>query len=164
MKAGWGLWCLVVEAACRGPEISHVEMRNSYASDGGAPIYQGFWQAVPFSGPIAPGMTTAPQFTVAASENTAYAVLAPGWNGSSAPPPASLVVLQSRQGFAVDLGQTLQIPVDDTTFIGDCASGSPLTQSQADFITQRIFATTFASVEYDAATCTSTPRGDAGEP
>jgi len=50
----------------------------------------------------------------------------------------------------------LHIPVDDATFSGNCAAGSVLTQTQADFITRRVFATDFAGRHYDAATCTTT--------
>jgi hypothetical protein len=105
-----------------------------------------------------------PDTTVPASVNTAYAILAPGWDPKSSTPPTSFVVLESRNGLEVHLGGTLQIPIDDTTFMGDCASGSFLSQAQADFITQSIFPSVFASLHYDAATCTTTPVGDAGGP
>jgi hypothetical protein len=62
----------------------------------------------------------------------------------------------------VSLGDTLHIPVDDATFTGNCAAGSFLTQAQADFITREVFPGDFASRSYDAATCTTTPIGDAG--
>ena len=62
------------------------------------------------------------------------------------------------------LGDTVHIPVDDTTFIGNCAVGSFLTQAQADFITQIVFASDSGSYSYDPATCTTTLLGDAGVP
>jgi hypothetical protein len=105
-----------------------------------------------------------PDETVPASASSAYAVVAPGWDPESAASPTSFVVLQSRDGFSVQVGETLQIPVDDSTFIGNCASGSFLSQSQADFITQRIFPSIFANRRYDAAKCETTPVGDAGGP
>jgi hypothetical protein len=105
-----------------------------------------------------------PDETVPASANTAYAVLAPGWDPTSSTSPTSFVALQSRTGFSVQLGDTLQIPVEDKTFMGNCASKSFLSQSQADLITQRIFPSIFASLRYDPATCTTTPIGDAGGP
>jgi hypothetical protein len=52
----------------------------------------------------------------------------------------------------------------------DGAAPSFLSQAQADFITQRIFTPTIfpdasaSSFRYDAATCTTTPTGDAGSP
>ncbi len=105
-----------------------------------------------------------PAVTVPASTSTAYVVLAPGWNADTPTPPTSFVVLESRTGFSVELGDTLEIQVDDTTFRGNCASGSLLPQSRADFITQFVFPSIFAKLRYDAATCTTTPAGDAGGP
>jgi hypothetical protein len=105
-----------------------------------------------------------PDETVPASANSAYAVVAPGWDPESGISPTSFVVLKSRDGFSVQVGDTLQIPVDDSTFAGNCASGSFLSQSQADFITERIFPSIFAKLRYDAATCKTTPVGDAGGP
>jgi hypothetical protein len=64
----------------------------------------------------------------------------------------------------VQVGDTLQIPVDDETFVGNCASSSFLSQSQADFITQRVFPSIFANLRYDAGNCKTTPVGDAGGP
>jgi len=50
------------------------------------------------------------------------------------------------------------------TFIGNCAAGSFLSPAQADFIAQLVFPSDFASLAYDAASCTTTPIGDAGSP
>jgi hypothetical protein len=142
-----------------------VVLDNDYPADAAVPIvvYQAFWQAVAFTTPVPPDSSSAPEDTVAASDNTAYAVLAPGWDPTSSTPPTSFVVLQSREGFALAFNSTLHIPVDDTTFSGNCAAGSLLTQAQADFITQRVFQGVFAGMHYDAATCTVTPTGDGGE-
>ena len=117
-----------------------------------------------FQNPVVPGSSSDPQSTVAASENTAYVVLAPGWDPASSTPPTSFVVMQSRQGFAVQLNNTLHIPVDDTTFIGNCMADSFLSQDQADFITRFVFPRDFASLHYDAARCKTTPLGDARGP
>jgi hypothetical protein len=127
-------------------------------------IYRGYWQAVLFPNAVTPGSSSDPQSTFPASANTAYAVLAPGWDPESSSPPSSFLVLQSRSEFEVHLNDTLHIPVDDTTFMGDCASGSLLTQAQADFITQLVFAEDFADLRYEAASCTTTTTGDAGAP
>lgn len=127
-------------------------------------VYRAFWQAVSFQRPVAPGASSDPQDTVPASENTAYAVLAPGFALTSTTPPASMIVLRSKQGFKVRLDETLHIPIDDTTFVGNCAAGSFLTQEEADFITQRVFARDFMMLSYDAATCTSAATGDAQGP
>jgi hypothetical protein len=150
-------------AACDAPN-TRVVLDNDYppSTSGALVVYRAFWQAVSFSAPVLPGSSSALESTVAASENTAWAVLAPGWDPAGAatdggaPDPASLIVLESRAGFAVQLNQTLHIPVDDTSFAGRCAAGSRLAQDQADLATQQIFAGLFAGLQYDAATCTST--------
>jgi hypothetical protein len=143
---------------------TYVALDNNYPASAMTPlvVYEGYWQAVAFSTPIPPGASSGPQSTLPASDNTAYVVLAPGWDPNSSTPPTALVVMQSRKGFAVDLNATLHIPVDDTTFAGNCAAGNMLTQSQADFITQIVFPGTFAGLSYNAATCTAAPVGEAG--
>jgi hypothetical protein len=161
----------LVVAGCDGPS-TNVVVDNGYPPYASVPlvVYDAYWQAVAFeqpdgaADPIPPGDSSEPQTTVPASANTAYVLLAPGWDPTSATPPTSFIVLQSQAGFAVSLGDTLHIPVDDTTFTGNCATGSFLTQAQADFITERVFAKDFVSLRYDAATCTTTPAGDAGSP
>jgi hypothetical protein len=125
-------------------------------------VYRASWQAVSFQTPILPGSSSDPQSTLAASPNAAYVLLAPGWDPQRSTPPTSFVVMQSVGGFGVNLDETLHIPVDDTTFIGNCASGSFLRQDQADFITQFVFPSDFASSSYDPKSCTTTPIGDAG--
>jgi hypothetical protein len=140
-----------------------VVLDNDYPASAETPlvVYEAFWQAVTFSTPVPPGASSDRQSTVPASDNTAYAVLAPGWDPTSSSPPTSFVVLQSSQGgFAVNLNRTLHIPVDDTHFAGNCSSGSVLTQTQADFITQIVFPSTFAGLHYDAATCTTASATD----
>jgi hypothetical protein len=160
-----------VVAGCDDPS-TNVVVDNDYPPYATVPlvVYDAYWQAVAFeqpdgaAAPVPPGDSSEPQSTVPASANTAYVLLAPGWDPTSATPPTSFIVLQSQAGFAVSLGDTLHIPVDDATFVGDCATGSFLTQAQADFITERVFAKDFLSLRYDAATCTTAPAGDAGSP
>jgi hypothetical protein len=156
---------------CGAPNTT-VVLDNRYPPSTTKPlvVYRAYWQAVSFQDAIAPGSSSDPQPTVPASDNTAYVVLAPGWDPTSSTPPTSFVFLQSRSGFEVHLDNTLHIPVDDATFIGNCAAGSFLSQAQADFITERIFTPTIfpnaaaSSFRYEAATCTTTPIGDAGTP
>jgi hypothetical protein len=138
-----------------------VVLDNDYAAASGLVIYQAFWQAVSFQAPIVPGSSSDPQSTVPASANSAWVVLAPGWDPTSTTSPTTFVVLQSKQGYGVDVSNTVDIPVNDATFAGNCANGSFLTQSQADFITQIVFSGIFGGLQYDAATCTTTPIGDA---
>jgi hypothetical protein len=143
---------------------TYVVIDNNYPPYAPVPlvVYQAHWQAVAVTTPVPPSTSSGPLSTVPASDNTAWVALAPGWDPSSSSPPVSFIVMQSRSGFAVGLNGTLHIPVDDADFEGNCATGSPLSQSQADFITQLVFPTLFQGLQYDAATCTTTSVGDAG--
>jgi hypothetical protein len=143
-----------------------VVLQNAYPASSGLVIYDAFWQAVSFedAAPLPPGASSVPESTVPCSANTAYVVLAPGWDPAKSATPTTFVVLQSEQGYAVDVNDTVDIPVSDASFAGNCAAGSFLTQSQADFITQFVFSGDFAGLRYDAATCTTTAIGDAGAP
>jgi hypothetical protein len=145
---------LVLAAGCDAP-FAEVVLDNQYAPATGNVVYRATWLAVDFPVPLAPGGATDPQDTVAASTNTAWVLIAPGWDPTSDDPPGSLVVLASPDGFSVHLDETLHIPVDDDHFAGNCAVGSHLDQATADFITGRVFAALFAGAHYDAATCTT---------
>ena len=134
--------------------------RASYKEVGEVPVDNG----PAFNQPIMPGSASDPQPVVASSDNPAYVLLAPGWDPASPSPPTSFVVLESHAGFSVNYGTELRIAVDDTTFAGNCAAGSVLTQADADFITQRIFRAEFANLHYDAASCTTTVLGNAVAP
>jgi hypothetical protein len=148
-----GLWAL----GCDAPS-THVVLDNRYPASTTNVVFQAFWQAVRFTAPLAPGASSDPEGTVAASANTAYVLLAPGWDPTAdgGAPPTAFILLRSPDGFAVDLGQTLHIPVDDTTFAGNCAAGRFLSQAHADFASQRVFAGVFGGLHYDAATCATT--------
>ncbi len=148
---------------CSEPD-TQVVVENDYPGAPSFPlvVYEAYWQAVSFRGPIFPGGSSSPQPTVPASANTAYALLAPGWDPSTAATPTALVVLQSNEGFSVHLDGHLAITVDNAAFSGDCAASSYLTQAQADFITQLVFPTAFAGLQYDPSTCTTTPTTDGG--
>jgi hypothetical protein len=157
----------VLVCGCDAAPATHVVLQNAYPAPTGAPIvvYAAQWQAVSFPTPLSPGESSQAQLTVPAADNTAYAVLAPDWNPDAGSAPASLIVVQSQQGYSVHLDDTLTIPVDDTTFAGRCGSGSPaLLPSEAEFLTQTVFPSLFAGLRYDAATCTTTPAPDSGAP
>jgi hypothetical protein len=130
-----------------------VVLDNGYPAASRRVVYHAMWQAVSFPAAVPPGASSVPQPTVAASPNTAYALLAPGWDPAGRA-PTTFLVLRSQKDYGVRLGDTLHIPVDDTSFVGDCAAGSPLSQAEADFITGRVFSGDLGG--YDAATCTST--------
>jgi hypothetical protein len=163
--AVFALSFVALVAGCDAHPQTTVVVNNKYApSPASLVIYRAYWQAVPFENPIPPGTSSDAQSTVPASANTAYVVVAPGWDPDTSTSPTSFIVMQSRDGFDVHLNDTLQIPVDDTTFVGNCAAGSFLSQGQADFITQLVFPIEFAPFRYDAASCTTTAiANDAGE-
>jgi len=158
--AVFALSFLALAAGCDARPQTDVVVDNKYApSPASLVIYRAYWQAVPFLDPIPPGTSSDAQSTVPASANTAYVVLAPGWDPDASTPPTSFVVMQSRNGFEAHLNDTLHIPVDDTTFVGNCAAGSFLSQAQADFIAQVIFPND-TSLRYDAMSCTTTAIAD----
>lgn len=174
-----------VAVACTANPATYVIFDDDYPPSATKPmvVYRAYWapsgrssscascplQAASLQDAIGPGSSSESESTVPASDNTAYVILAPGWDLTSSTPPTSFVFLQSRSGFAVQLGDTLHIPVDDATFVGNCAAGSFLSQAQADFITERIFTPSLfpdaaaSSLRYEAATCTTIPIGDAGD-
>jgi len=160
--ATYFLFIAFSSSGCDTPH-TYVVLENNYPrSTVPLVVYHAFWQAISFQTPVAPGSSSDVQDTIPASANTAYAILAPGWDVTSSIAPTSLIAIQSRNGFEVHLNGTLHIAVDDRTFDGNCASGSFLSPKQADFITQRVFASDFAGLSYDAATCTTTPVDEAG--
>ena len=158
---------------CEGETPTSAVVQNSFqvVPDAGNPpsgvtIYRTWYFTTAFVDPVAPGSSSDTQRTVPATDYV-YAVLAPGWDPTSAPAPTTLIPVRSKAKLSVARGDTLMIDVSDATFDGNCARGSRLSQDDADFITQRIFPGQFASVTYDAKTCTATPvpadGGDASE-
>jgi hypothetical protein len=129
----------------------------------GTSVFKVWWVTSLLPDPVAPGGEGQTERAVPASD-FAYAVLAPGWAPSSATPPTALLPAKSTAPLTAGRGETLHVHVSDTTFTGDCAAGSALTQDDADFITQRIFSGEFAGVAYEAATCTrAASTVDAGD-
>jgi hypothetical protein len=158
--ATYALFLTPFLSGCDEPH-TYVVLDNNYPSSTTAlVVYHAFWQAVSFQIPVPPGSSSDLQSTIPASANTAYVVLAPGWDPTSSRAPTSLIAMQSRNGFEVHLNHILHIPVDDATFVGNCAARSFLSQDQADFITQRVFPSDFTALRYDAANCTTAPLGD----
>jgi hypothetical protein len=146
----------VAASACSLPDTEAV-VANHYAATTDSVVYRVVWTDLRFTDTILPGADSAPQPAFEASTNTAYALLAPGFEPTSVPTPQRLVVLESITGFAASLGDTTTITVDDTTFAGNCAGGSHLPQAEADLLIARVFRTEFAPLAgttYDAATCT----------
>lgn len=160
--------CAACAVGCAGigDQAPHttVVIDNGYSPSARASlvVVRALVDAVTFKDPILPGASSEPQDSPSSSGSTAYVVLAQGWNPERERQPSALVVMQSRAPIAVELDQALHVAIDDATFVGNCAAGSPLTQAQADFLTSVVFPDLFATVHYDAATCTTTPLGDAG--
>jgi hypothetical protein len=146
---------VVAAAGCDTPETDVVFV-NSYPAPADGAIYDAFWLNVRLPAPLAVGDAAAPLAVPQTSGTIAYALLAPGYDPSSPSPPTRLLALESVTPYPVGLGDTLTLAIDDTAFIGDCAAGAPLDQADANFITQRVFASEFANLAYDAATCTTT--------
>lgn len=153
--------------ACYDTPHTTVVLENRYPATDAKPlvIFDAIFHAVSFDGlPLRPGAASSPVDTLPTSGGTAYVVLAPGWDPASGAAPKELVVLRSRQDVEVHLNDALTLAVDDTTFEGNCATGSRLAQDEADLVTQRVFASHFVGVAYDAATCTIRPSGAAHAP
>ena len=156
-------------AGCETEDPTWVVVENAYPDvpTGGAPstrivVYRVWWEVVLFEAPVLPGASSAEQRGVPQSD-TAYALLAPGWDPESGTPPTTLVALKSKAPLHVARGDTLRIRVSDATFVGSCAANQPLTAEDAALIAERIFPVELASVRYDAATCTSSPLHDDGD-
>jgi len=147
-------------AACETPDPTKAVVDNASQ----VVVYKAWWAATLFNEPVVPGAASDEQRSVPESDFV-YALLAPGWDPESGSPPTKLVAVKSKQRLAATRGDTLHIVVSDATFAGSCDAAQPLSQEDADFITQRIFPGDFANVIYDAKTCaplTPAPNPDAG--
>jgi hypothetical protein len=163
--------------ACETPNSTYARVDNAYPipgdasvagaiPDGGEPapqtvVYRAWYSVTYFGDPIAAGEASPPQLVVTTSD-TAYALLAPGWDPQSGAAPTALIAVQSKQKVFVGRGDTVTIHVSDDTFEGNCAAGSALTQDEADVITQRVFPAEFGGGTYDAKTCTFARHTDGG--
>jgi hypothetical protein len=147
------LTLLLFVAGCETENPSTAVVENG----SGAVIYRAWWSETLFRDPIAPGAASE-QFRTTPATDTAYVLLAPGWDPASGAPPTSFIVLRSKQPLDVDRGHLLHIAVSDATFDGNCGAGSPLSQAEADRITSTIFAGETSAFTYDAAMCTTKRR------
>lgn len=148
--------------ACDTEDASSSVIDNAYPAapaDGSDPakqtvVYRAWWFATYYAAPVPGGASSDIQRAVPASD-FAYAVLAPGWDPASETPPTSLVLVKSKAPFAVERGALVHVTISDATFAGNCAARQPLSQEEADFITQSIFPGVFTDKVYDAKTCTT---------
>ncbi len=155
---------LLAAASCETETPSMVVVDNDYpvVSDGGdatqeMTVFKVWWTTTLLPDPVAPGNEGEPERTVL-NTDFAYAVVAPGWAPSSPTPPRIFIPMKSVGPLSVARGDTLHIHVSDDLFVGNCAANKPLSQEDADFISQRIFPAEFAGATYDAKSCTATPR------
>lgn len=155
-------------SGCNTPDPTSAVLVNRYPVSPNARtsdsvvVYKGWWAVAQFADPVAPDSESDPVRVVPGTDY-GYALLAPGWEPASGAPPSTLIPVRSSQRLSVARGDTLSFVVSDATTDGDCAAGKPLSQEDADFITQRTFPNEFESAVYDAATCTrSALAGDAG--
>ena len=160
--AAFGLSAAVI-AACDSETATTAVVENGYSAppDGGDPakqtvVYRAWWVATYFPDPVAGGMASSELRTIPGSD-FAYAVLAPGWDPACTSPPTSFVVVKSKSPLTVDRSEVLHVAISDQTFTGNCAAKQPLSQAEADFITQSIFPGEFMNATYDAKTCVTTP-------
>jgi len=151
----------LVVTACDTETATYAAVENGFAElpDGGnlatrIIVYKTWWETTLFTEPVLPTATSGELRTVP-ERDTAYALLAPGWDPESGGPPTTLIPVRSKELLAVGRGEVLRILVSDATFSGNCAANQALSQEDADFITQRIFPGEFAELTYDAKTCTA---------
>jgi hypothetical protein len=159
------LGLLALGTGCETDNATHAIVANTYpvVADGST-VYRLWWTTTLFHEPIVPGATSDEQ-RVVNDRDYAYALVAYGWDVASHKRPEHLLAMRSNSQLSVERGQTLHIRVDDQTFLGNCAAGQPLSQDDADFITQRIFPGDFAGLTYDAASCETSPlAADGGAP
>ena len=166
-KNDWVLACVAFStllAACGGSEPTTAVLSNEYpsGSDTGAAVsmsvYKAWWSVAQFPDPVPAGQVSDPVRIVPGADY-GYALLAAGWDAASGTTPTALIALRSAHELSVERGERLTFVVSKQTAIGDCAAGNPLTQADADYVTQRIFAAEFAGLSYDAASCTTSASG-----
>ena len=161
------LLCGPLIAACNTSDPTSAVLANDYlaASDAGSTdsmaVYKGWWAVAQFTDPVAAGQVSDAVRVVPGSDY-GYALLAPGWDSSGDTPPTTLIPLRSAQKLTVARGDTLNFVVSDDATLGNCLTGKPLTQEDADFITQRIFPGEFSNARYDAAVCKTSPTSGHG--
>ena len=151
-------------AACETPNPAQAVLDNEYpVSDtnvhNSITVYKGWWSVAEFGEPVLAGAESDP-VRVVKNSDFAYALLAPEWDPESGTPPSKLVPVRTIGKLTVTRGETLHIAISDVTTRGNCASAEPLSQDDADFITQRIFVAEFIGLTYDAAICTASPIPD----
>jgi len=140
-------------AACEGGDPSYARVHDAYDD---VAVFRAWWSVAGFYTPVAAGARSE-RVRVVPDADYAYALLAPDGVPEGGV-PERLIPVRSRALLSVKRGHTLDIVLSADSVLGDCERGEPLDQEDADFITTRLFPGEFANVDYDAATCTATPR------
>lgn len=158
--------CASLLSACETSDATQAVFDNQYpvtdaAAVGSVVIYKGWWSVAELRDPVAAGSESDP-LRVVKGTDYAYALLAIDWDPASGTTPEMLLPVRTNAKLTADRGDTLHIGISDLTVLGNCLTGKPLSQEDADFITQRIFPGEFAGQGYDAATCTVTAATDSG--
>ena len=169
--------CLPFGMGCNTAEPTTAVLSNEYpsASDASStdamPVYKAWWSVAQFPDAVPAGQVSDP-VRIVQGNDYGYALLAPGWDTTSGEPPTTLIPLRSAEKLSVGRGELLTFVVSAQSTVGDCNTSVPLSQEEADFITQRIFPGEFEGVVYDAASCLSVPivmgeggaAGESGDP
>lgn len=134
--------------ACDSPALVVVD--NAYPA--GTRVDEVWWRETLVPDVVDPGGES-PAYRAAAGADFAYAVLERD---------GARLVVRTTAALSVERGETLHVVLAPDTVVGDCATGAPLTQAEADGITESIFPGAFAGATYDAATCKLFEPGDAG--
>jgi hypothetical protein len=165
MKLTWAvisIATLALSACDDSPSTALVE--NAYAPASVMTVYKTWWVTTLFASPVAAGATSETERTIP-GRDFAYALLAPGWSPEAGGPPSRLVAVKSAAPLVASEHRLLRIVISGATFVGDCATGPPLTDDDARLLVEDLFPGDFAGLTYDAATCTSSPapkRADGG--
>lgn len=147
-------------SACETSDETRAVFDNEYpARESRSPdrvvLYKGWWSVAQLAAPVLPGAESDAVRVVNGSDY-AYALLAIGWDPASGRSPTRVIPIRTNTPLSVARGETLFIDISDATTLGNCLTGQPLSQDDADFITQRIFPGPFTGLHYDAASCTTT--------
>jgi hypothetical protein len=117
-------------------------VKNAY-SDPGVTLTKLWWQPTYVAETIAAGVESTAYRTVP-GDDYAYALITRGGDP---------IVVRSIGKLGVERGNQLEIVIAPGKIIGDCATTAPLTQAEADLVTQSIFPEDFAGANYDATKC-----------
>lgn len=151
----------LASVACETSAPTHAVVDNDYTVEQDVTVYKAWWSVASIREHVSPGSESAPVRVV---ENTdyAFALLARGWD-PEAGAPLALIPVHTRSPVTATRGETLHIHISPETVLGDCELGEPLSQGDANFIVNRLFPGDFTGLQYDAATCTSSPIDAGGE-